>query len=99
MSDACFDKADFFFCELRSNFTGSSLVEANLFGADMSNGDFTRCDLRKYVMTDAKILGAKFEYAKMQESIGTNGQPWGFTVKNTSAKKPWWQIWGSRAAM
>ena len=98
LTGGCFDNADFFFCELRSNCTGASMVEANLFGADMSNADFTRADLRKSTMTDGKILGAKFEYAKMKDSIGTNGQPWGFTIKSTQPKRPWWQIW-SRAAV
>ncbi|MDG2185394.1 MAG: pentapeptide repeat-containing protein [Mariniblastus sp.] len=96
-SEGNLDGTDFFFSELRSNFTAACLIGANLFGADMCNADFTRADLRKSIMTDCKILGAKFEYAKLQGSIGTNGHPWGFSSKNLP-KKQWWKIWSSAAS-
>jgi hypothetical protein len=51
-------------------------------------------------MTDGKILGAKFEFAKMAESIGTNGRPWGYTSKSQpTKKKSWWNMFTTRAAL
>ena len=45
-------------------------------------------------MTDAKIARATFAYTKMQGAIGTNGQPWGFTVRPKQEKKPWGKVMG-----
>ena len=92
-----FSDADFFFAEVRANFNNASLVSANLFGADLTQADFTQADLRKAVMTDAKIARAIFTYAKMEGSIGTNGRPWGFTVKPKEKKQPWWKVWNNAA--
>jgi uncharacterized protein YjbI with pentapeptide repeats len=90
-------KADFSFAEMRgSNFHGSILTKANLYGADVSEGDFSQSDLRDCNMTDAKIFKADFNFAKMTGSVGTNGRPWGASIK-AAAKKPWWQIWRSAA--
>ena len=66
LSKGKFDKADFFFCELKSDFTGASLMEANLFGADLTQADFTRADLRNANMTDARIARAIFAAAQME---------------------------------
>ncbi len=88
-------KADFFFAELRSDFSNAILFETNLFGADLTTADFTKADLRKAVMTDCRIARAIFAYAKMEGCVGTNGQPWGFAVKAKSSKKPWWKVWES----
>ena len=46
-------------------------------------------------MTDANILRADFSYAKMQESIGSNGKPWGYSANRP--KRAWWKIWKSAA--
>ena len=89
--------ADLFFAELRSHFEGATLVGANLFGADLTQADFTRADLRKANMTDARIARAVFNFAKMDGAIGTNGQPWGFTVRPKTEKKPWWKVWNNAA--
>ncbi len=97
MNKGNFRKADFFFCELRSDFNNACLVEANLFGADLTQADFTKADLRKANMTDAKIARAVFAYAKMEGCIGTNGRPWGFTVRGKVEKKPWWKVWDNAA--
>ena len=97
LNKAMLKQADFFFSELRSDFTNSCLVEANLFGADLTTADFTKADLRKANMTDARIARAVFAYAKMEGCIGTNGQPWGFTVKSKEAKRPWWKVWDNAA--
>ncbi len=94
-SKADLTKADFFFSELRSDFTNAILYETNLFGADLTTADFTKADLRKANMTDCRIARAIFAYAKMEGCIGTNGQPWGFAVKAKSSKKPWWKVWES----
>ena len=77
------------------------MTSANLYGAELEGADFTRADLRRSNMTDGKILGAKFEFAKMQESIGTNGRPWGYSSKQAKAtkKKSWWKTFTSRAAL
>ena len=56
-----------------------------------------QADLRKADMTDAKIARATFTYAKMEGSIGTNGRPWGFTVKPAQGKKAWWKVWDNAA--
>ena len=95
MTGGNFQKCDFFFAELRSDFQGADLRETNLFGADLTEADFTQADLRRANMTDATIIKAVFSYSKMKDSIGTKGQLWGYTPK--AEKKPWWQIWKSAA--
>lgn len=97
LSKGNFSDADFFFAEARANFKGATLVSANLFGADLTTADFTQADLRKANMTDAKIARATFTYTKMEGSIGTNGRPWGFTVKPKEEKKAWWKVWNNVA--
>ncbi len=97
MTKGDFRKADFCFCELRADFKNAILVEANLFNADLTQADFTKADLRKANMTDAKIARAIFAYAKMEGCIGTNGRPWGFTVKGKEPKRPWWKVWNNAA--
>ena len=97
MSKGNFSDADFFFAEARSKFDHAILVGANQFGADLTTADFTQADLRKADMTDAKIARATFTYAKMEGSIGTNGRPWGFTVKPAQEKKAWWKVWDNAA--
>ena len=103
MNDVDFTKANlsdasFFFAEARSNFEYATLVNTDLFNADLSHADFSHADLRKANMTDAKIHNATFTFAKMDGSTGTNGRPWGFTIKPKQAKRPWWKF-GSNAAL
>lgn len=93
-----FKKVDFFFADLRGSFRSADLEGANLFGADLTGADFTSANLQKANMTDAKIARAIFAYAKMQGSIGTNGQPWGFAIKSKQEKKPWWKVWNDATA-
>ena len=69
------------------------MVETKFFGADLSEANFTNANLQRANMTDAKISRAIFTLTKMQGTIGTNGQPWGFTVRSRVAKKPWWKVW------
>ena len=88
---------DFFFAVARANFSYATLAHANLFGADLTTADFTHSDLRKATMTDAKITRAKFAYANLEGCIGTNGRPWGFTVKPKQSKKAWWKVWNNAA--
>lgn len=92
-----FSGSDFSFAEIRANFQRANLKNSNLYGADLSTGSFVYVDFEGANMTDAKILRADFTYAKMQGCIGTNGKPWGQTVKNPQKKK-WWQGW-SKAAL
>jgi len=93
-----FKKVDFFFADLRGSFRSADLEGANMFGADLTGADFTNANLQKANMTDAKIARAIFAYAKMQGSIGTNGQPWGFAIKSKQDKKPWWKVWNDATA-
>lgn len=90
-----FSEADFFFAEMRCDMSGAKLIGANLFGADLTQADFSQADLRKANMTDAKIARAIFAYAKLEGCIGTNGKPWGFTVKPKTKKGAWWKVWNA----
>ena len=94
-SGADLSRCDFFFADVRSDFSGAKLVETKFFGADLTEANFTNANMQSANMTDAKITQAKFTSSQMQGAIGTNGRPWGFAVRPRASKKPWWKAWHS----
>ncbi len=90
--------ADCSFSEMRCNLHKANLSQANLYGVDFTGADLSYANLTKSDMSGAVILNANFTFAKMTDSIGTNGKPWGNSASKHEPKKPWWQIW-KRAAL
>ena len=80
---------------MRSDFSGAKMVGTNFFGADLTEADFTKANMQSANMTDARIARATFVLTQMQGAIGTNGEPWGFTVRPRATKKSWWKVWDS----